>query len=62
MIQNYAPHDCEGSNGRRRLAIPTMGVLLLVLLCARLWVCLMRLMVRYERDKQTDDDHPGGAG
>ena len=31
------------------------GVLLLVLLCARLWVCLMRLMVRYERDKQTSD-------
>ena len=38
------------------------GLLLLVLLCARLWVCLMRLMVRYERDKQTDDDYPGGTG
>ena len=37
-------------------------LVLLVLLCARLWVCLMRLMVGYERDKQTDDDHPGGAG
>ena len=38
------------------------GLLLLVLLCARLWVGLIRLMVRYERDKQTDDDYPGGAG
>lgn len=36
--------------------------LLLALLCVRVWVCVIRMLVKNERDKQTDDDHPGGAG
>lgn len=38
------------------------GLLLLVLLCVRVWVCLIRMLVRYERDKQTDDEYPGDTG
>lgn len=37
-------------------------VLLLVLLCARVWVCIIRMVVRHERDKQTvsiDSDDAG---
>ena len=38
------------------------GLLLLVLLCVRVWVCLIQMLVRYERDKQTDDEYPGDTG
>lgn len=26
--------------------------LLLVLLCVRVWVCIIRMLIKYERDKQ----------
>lgn len=29
--------------------------LLLVLLCIRVWVCTIRMLIKYERDKQTSD-------
>ena len=28
--------------------------LLLVLLCIMVWVCIIRMLIKYERDKQTD--------
>ena len=30
------------------------ALLLLVLLCVRVWVCLIRMVVKHERDKQAD--------
>lgn len=29
--------------------------LLLVLLCVRVLACIIRMLIKYERDKQTDD-------
>ncbi len=35
--------------------------LLLVLLCVRVWVCIKRMAVKYERDKQDDGVDAGGT-
>ena len=34
--------------------------LLLALLCIRVWVCIIRTLIKYERDKQTDDVSSNG--
>ena len=36
--------------------------LLLVLLCVRVGACIIRMLIKYERDKQTDDEYPGDTG
>lgn len=36
--------------------------LLLILLCVRVWVCIIKAVIRHERDQQTDSvstDDPG---
>lgn len=36
--------------------------LLLVLLCVRVWVCIIRMLIKYERDKQADDVSTNDSG